>query len=301
MLQWKEPLWLCVTAGPSPHLCVTWLWPWSSVSAHPECLDASALALELLHCNWLAFLPRLVLLLPCPVFSVPFQRWPLNVNVDILKPSTRFWLKHGLVISTAILPHLSSLSSAYTFFPNPFRSVKQAHGHVRLSSSEFEGKYWVGRKPLGAPLFDAVSLSVKQDWWNVMFGLGPTFGFAVWCWEKALSKELRLSLSLTFSLTPHASGCNYSRLQLSGWAERRAPGFALLFKYAWDCVLVNGHITTPPNKCVGIFISSVSTFPTDWCKMRTVRGQFCINSKKKIIIKNSRPQAFFSTRNKVLE
>lgn len=85
MLQWEKPLWLCVTAGPSPHLCVTWLWPWSSVSAHPECLDASALALELLHCNWLAFLPRLVLL-PCPVFSFPFQRWPLNVNVDILKP-----------------------------------------------------------------------------------------------------------------------------------------------------------------------------------------------------------------------
>lgn len=66
MLQWEKPLWLCVTAGPSPHLCVTWLWPWSSVSAHPECLDASALALELLHCNWLAFLPRLVF------YHVPF-------------------------------------------------------------------------------------------------------------------------------------------------------------------------------------------------------------------------------------
>ncbi len=73
MLQWEKPLWLCVTAGASPHLYVTWLWPWSSVSAHPECLDASALALELLHCNWLAFLPRLVLL-PCPVFFFSFSK-----------------------------------------------------------------------------------------------------------------------------------------------------------------------------------------------------------------------------------
>lgn len=146
MLQWEKPLWLCVTAGASPHLCVTWLWPWSSVSAYPECLDASALALELLHCNWLAFLPRLVLL-PCPVFSFPFQRWPLNENVDIFNPPTRFWLKHGPVISTAIPPNVRvyspepPLSLSGALFPNPFRSVKQAHGHVRLSSSEFEGKY----------------------------------------------------------------------------------------------------------------------------------------------------------------
>lgn len=60
MLQWEKPVWLRVTAAPSQHhLCMTWLWPWSSVSilTHPECLVASALALELLHCNRLAFVP----------------------------------------------------------------------------------------------------------------------------------------------------------------------------------------------------------------------------------------------------
>ncbi len=217
MLQWEKPLWLCVTAGASPHLYVTWLWPWSSVSAHPECLDASALALELLHCNWLAFLPRLVLL-PCPVFFFSFSKmtpeWKCGYSTP---PHTRFWLKHGPVISTAIPPNARvyfpepPLSLSGALFPNPFHSVKQAHGHVRLSSSEFEGKYWAGRKPLRAPLFDAVSLSMKQDWWNVMFGLSPTFGFAVWCWEKTLSKELSLSLSLTFFLSGYA--CIWLQLQ----------------------------------------------------------------------------------------
>ncbi len=132
-------------------------------------------------------------------------------------PHTRFWLKHGPVISTAIPPNARvyfpepPLSLSGALFPNPFHSVKQAHGHVRLSSSEFEGKYWAGRKPLRAPLFDAVSLSMKQDWWNVMFGLSPTFGFAVWCWEKTLSKELSLSLSLTFFLSGYA--CIWLQLQ----------------------------------------------------------------------------------------
>lgn len=101
----------CGTASPSPHLCLTWLWPWSSVTLNawmPQLLHWSlSIALGLL------FLPHLVLyvLYGCYLFpevapdcQCGFFEHPL-------------WLKHSPVISTTILPKCLRLCPVYKSLP----------------------------------------------------------------------------------------------------------------------------------------------------------------------------------------